>query len=445
MRNIFIYGIASLMVVVCWSGCSPSSSTAEELPPNIILIMADDLGYGDIGCFGNQKILTPHLDLLAKEGLRLTDYHSNGAICSPTRAALMTGRYQQRAGIDGVISAKNHRETGMSLEERTIAEEFTQNGYATAIFGKWHLGYQAAFGPFLQGFQTFRGYVSGNIDFHSHIDQAGYEDWWRDSTLVPEAGYVTDLIAKHGLRFIRENKDRPFFLYLPHEAPHYPYQGRNDKADRRPGEKFPVHGSRQDVGNAYKEMVEVMDETVGKIVETVRELGLADRTMIVFVSDNGATAKGSNGKLRGFKGSLLEGGHRVPGIVWWPGKIPAGTETHETILGMDWYPTIGAIANLEGRQADRLDGIDVSDALFRQQALGDRAVFWHFRALRAMREGNWKLLWDTKKEMVQLFNLASDLGEQEDLSAEHPERVEQMRQAIEAWEQEVKEGVEMRS
>lgn len=426
-------------------GCQSTESGAADSSPNIILIMADDLGYGDIGCFGNTNTQTPHLDQMAAEGMRLTDYHSNGSICSPTRAALMTGKYQQRVGIDGVISAKNHRETGLALDEVTMAEQFKENGYATAIYGKWHLGYQASFGPFVQGFQSFRGYVSGNVDFHSHIDQAGYEDWWRDSVLVPEDGYVTDLITKHGLRFIRENKDRPFFLYLPHEAPHYPYQGRNDSADRRVGGQFPVKGSRADVEIAYKEMVEVLDEGVGQIIQTVRDLGLAERTMIVFVSDNGATSAGSNGALNGFKGSLLEGGHRVPGIVWWPGKIQAGGVCQESILGMDWFPTFGAIANLEGRQPDLLDGKNVSAALFQGEKLSQRALFWHFKNRRAMRDGPWKLLWNVETDELSLFNLETDLGEQTDLSEKFPERAEEMKQRLQLWEKDVKSGVNMRS
>ncbi|NQT02271.1 MAG: sulfatase-like hydrolase/transferase [Planctomycetes bacterium] len=208
-------------------GCSvgrSSGATAER--PNIILIMADDLGYGDIGCYGSKKIRTPNIDALARGGLRFTDYHSNCPVCSPTRAALLTGRYQQRCGIEGVVTAAKHRHTGMALEEVTFAEVLKRRGYATGIFGKWHVGYNVEFNPAKQGFDEFIGYVSGNVDYHSHIDQAGFEDWWKNLQKVPEEGYCTDLITKHGVDFIERHKDGPFCLYLPHEAPHYPYQGR---------------------------------------------------------------------------------------------------------------------------------------------------------------------------------------------------------------------------
>ena len=437
--------IPFLCLILACGSQSTHSPTQQSTKPNIILIMADDLGYGDIGCFGNTRIFTPNLDRMAAEGLRLTDYHSNGPICSPTRAALMTGRYQQRAGIDAVISAKNHRHTGMDLSERTIAEQFSDAGYATAIFGKWHLGYPAAFNPFHQGFQLFRGYVSGNVDFHSHIDQAGYEDWWRDTVLVPEEGYVTDLITKHSLRFIREHKDRPFFLYLAHEAPHYPYQGRKDTADRWIGGTFPTHGSRKDVAKAYKEMVEVMDEGIGKVMDAVNELGLAENTLIIFISDNGATKAGNNGVLKGGKGSLWEGGHRVPGIAWWPKNIQAGTESGVPILSMDWFPTFSSLAGIPSPTDVKLDGVDVSEVLLSNHSLSPRPLFWHFKTMRGMREGKWKLIWDTKNETVKLFDLEKDLSEDEDLSEQEVDRVGEMKEAIRQWEADVKAGVEMRS
>jgi len=319
------------------------SRTADK--PNIILIMADDLGYGDIGCYGSTKIKTPNIDALAKGGMKFTDYHSNCPVCSPTRAALLTGRYQQRSGIEGVVYAKGPaRQTGLSLEETTFAEVLKKRGYATALFGKWHLGYNVEFNPARQGFDEFRGYVSGNVDFHSHIDGAGFDDWWKNLEKVPEEGYTTDLITKHGVDFIERHKDEPFCLYLPHEAPHSPYQGRNDPPVRLPGGKKGKGLKGEEITRAYKEMVEVMDEGIGRIVNTVRRLGLERKTFIFFCSDNGATKNGSNGALSGFKGSLWEGGHRVPAVAYWPGRIRPGTTTDQTVLGMDLYATMVSIA-----------------------------------------------------------------------------------------------------
>jgi arylsulfatase A-like enzyme len=415
--------------------------------PNIIVIMADDLGYGDIGCYGNESANTPHLDELAAGGVRFTDFHSNGAVCSPTRAALLTGRYQQRCGIEGVVTAKNHRHTGMALGEVTFAEVLKEAGYATAIFGKWHLGYPAAFNPTKQGFDTFRGYVSGNIDYHAHIDQEGHEDWWHGCEKVPEEGYSTDLITEHGVRFIEQNKEVPFCLYLPHEAPHYPYQGRHDKADRTPGNGKPTHGTREDKAVAYKEMVQAMDEGVGRIVDTVRRLGLEHTTFIFFCSDNGATPLGSNNPLRGHKGTLWEGGHRVPAIAYWPGTIEPGV-THETALTMDLFPAMVAMAGASIPEGLVLDGVDLLPMLTGKKRLPERTVFWRTNKQKALRKGPWKLLVETQRKEggkrpagPQLFNLETDLAEQEDLSQTETGRVAELLHELGQWEQKVSSGV----
>ena len=204
-------------------------SCSSNDKPNIILIVADDLGYGDLSIFGNKYISTPNIDKLGKEGIIFTDFHSNGSVCSPTRAALLTGKYQQRVGVSGVITAKNHRDKGLSTNEITFANIANEAGYKTGIFGKWHLGYDSKFNPVYQGFDEFVGFVSGNIDYHSHIDQEGYTDWWFDNRLNEEVGYSTDLITKHSVDFIKKNKDENFLLYIAHESPHYPFQGRNSK------------------------------------------------------------------------------------------------------------------------------------------------------------------------------------------------------------------------
>ncbi len=422
--------------------------------PNIILIMADDLGYGDLGCYGNEGIATPRIDALAKGGLRFTDFHSNGAVCSPTRAALLTGRYQQRCGIEAVVSAKKHRHTGMDLKEVTFAEVLKTAGYATGLFGKWHLGYRVDFNPTRQGFDVFRGYVSGNVDYHSHIDQVGIEDWWHDCRQVREDGYTTDLITRHGVRFIEQHKDRPFCLYLPHEAPHYPYQGRRDKADRAPGKPDRIQGSRKDKTAAYAEMIEAMDEGVGRIVETVRRLGLERKTFIFFCSDNGGAKPRSNRPLAGQKGTLWEGGHRVPAIAYWPGRIKPGTVTHQTAMTMDLLPTMAAIAGASLAPGLKLDGVDLLPMLERGRKLPKRTLFWRFGKQKAVRRGPWKLLVNPKGrkqrgkgggETVHLYNLSDDLGERKDLAAAEPERVRTLQADLAAWEKDVTTGVARRA
>jgi len=429
------------------SGCSMANAGGKSRGmdrPNIILIMADDLGYGDISCYGSTKINTPNIDMLAGGGMKFTDYHSNCPVCSPTRAALLTGRYQQRAGIEGVIYAKGPiRQTGLALEETTFAEVLKKHGYATGIFGKWHLGYNVEFNPARQGFDEFRGYVSGNVDYHSHIDGAGFDDWWKNLEKVPEEGYCTDLITKHGIDFIERHKDKPFCLYLPHESVHSPYQGRNDPPERLPDGKKGRKAKGDEIARAYKEMVEVMDEGVGRIVETVRRLGLERKTFIFFCSDNGATKNGSNGALAGYKGSLWEGGHRVPAVAYWPGRIQPGTVTSQTVLGMDMFPTMVSIAQAKLPAGLKLDGIDLLGMLTEGRKLPERTLFWRYRKERALRKGPWKLL--VQGDNVKLYNLDDDLGEKMNLTGAKPGMVKMLQDKLTTWEQEVSDGVDLRA
>ncbi|MHC4678423.1 MAG: sulfatase-like hydrolase/transferase [Planctomycetota bacterium] len=427
-------------------GCSvaTNSERSEGMErPNIILIMADDLGYGDIGCYDSERIKTPNIDALARGGMKFTDYHSNCPVCSPTRAALLTGRYQQRAGIEGVVTAAKHRHTGMALEEVTFAEVLKRRGYATGIFGKWHVGYSPEFNPARQGFDEFIGYVSGNVDFHSHIDQAGFDDWWKNLEKAPEEGYTTDLITEHGIDFIERHEDQPFCLYLPHEAPHYPYQGRNDPPERLPGGKKGRKAKGDQITRAYKEMVEVMDEGIGRIVATVRRLGLERKTFIFFCSDNGATKNGSNGVLAGYKGSLWEGGHRVPAVAYWPGKIKSGAVTNQTALGMDLFATMASIAGAELPAGLKLDGVNLLPMLVDNGRLPERALFWRYRKERAVRKGPWKLL--VQGRDVKLYNLDDDLGEKKNLAQAEPGRVKALEDELAVWESDVLTGVELRA
>ncbi len=407
--------------------------------PNFVIILADDMGYGDISPYDGW-IKTPTLDRLATEGLRFTDFHSNGAVCSPTRAALVTGRYQQRTGISMVVSVKL-RHLGLHQQEVTFAELLKQSGYATAIFGKWHLGYQTKFNPIQHGFDQFRGYVSGNVDFFSHIDQSGVYDWWHQNKQIEEPGYTTHLITKHALRFIDENKDKPFCLYLPHEAPHYPYQGPGDKADRTVGGTFPNHGSRTDKKEAYREMVTELDKGIGQVVAKLEEHNLTENTLVFFFSDNGATSLGSNGALRGTKGTVWEGGHRVPAIAWWPGRIKSG-KTDQLAIGMDLLPTMLKLAKSESPKEHRFDGIDLSPVLLSNKSVGPRTLVWEHAGRQAIREGSWKLVRGARglKAKTGLYNLSEDIGESQNLATEQSDRTAQMLQALNEWKTDVVKG-----
>jgi len=436
----FFFALTVMAASALMAFTIPVSATPEK--PNFVIIMADDLGYGDIGCFGSKTIPTPHIDALAAEGMKFTDYHSNGAVCSPTRAALMTGRYQQRAGIGGVVSAARHRHTGLAVEETTFADVLSKNGYATAIFGKWHLGYDPKFNPVHQGFSRFRGYVSGNVDFFTHIDQAGYEDWWDQDNLSPENGYTTHLITRHAIQFIEEVGDRPFCLYLPHEAPHYPYQGPNDSPIREKGSVKKLKGERTDIANAYREMVVEMDKGVGEVIAALKTRGLRDSTLVIFCSDNGPTQNGSNGGLRGYKGQIWEGGHRVPAIASWPGKITQGSSTDITALSMDWFPTLLDAAGVSVPEGLALDGVSLLPSLTQEGQMADRTLFWDVGGGTAVRQGDWKYVIEkvrgkkkgskkTVKGAVGLYNLSRDL--KESTPVDNPTVTGRLKAALDAW------------
>jgi arylsulfatase A len=411
----------------------PACNAADDTPPNIVLIMADDLGYGDIACYGSEYIKTPAIDLLASEGMKFTDYHSNGPVCTPTRAALMTGKYQQKVGLEGVIYVKGEsRKTGLDVSELTIANLFREAGYSTGIMGKWHLGYKKEYNPFNHGYDEFYGYVSGNIDYHSHYDNAGIYDWWHNLDTIVEEGYSTDLITEHSIDFIRNNRDKHFFLYIPHEAPHVPFQGRKDSAYRIPGRTFSYLGPVEDQQAAYKEMVEVMDEGIGQIMQTLRELNLDQNTIVFFCSDNGARF-GSNGELRGDKGSVWEGGHRVPAIAWYPDFIEAGSTTDEVVISMDLVPTLLTMAGIETSAS--FDGIDFSSVMLRQSPLKERPLFWRYHGQLAVRKGNWKYLSINNEEY--LFNLQADLAEENNQIDQNTEITKEMKTLLTNWENEM--------
>ncbi|WP_417382933.1 sulfatase-like hydrolase/transferase [Gimesia sp.] len=412
--------------------------------PNIVLIMADDLGYGDLSCYGSENCKTPHLDRLAANGMKFTDFHSSGAVCSPTRAGLLTGRYQQRAGIDGVVYAdpKKNRHHGLQKNEITLAQCLQDAGYQTGMFGKWHLGYQRQYNPTFRGFQQFVGYVSGNVDYFAHLDGTGVFDWWHNAELNrEEQGYVTHLINDYAVEYIRQQREKPFFVYIAHEAVHYPYQGPEDQPIRKEGVGDIKSAKRKDIANAYREMNTEMDKGIGKLVTVLKELNLTDQTFIFFLSDNGANQNGSNGELRGFKGSLWEGGHRVPAIACWPGQIVPGTVCEETVISIDLMPTILELANAKVPEGHKLDGVSLVSLLNKQMPLPTRQIFWEYNGKSAVRQGPWKLIMNqTRKEPIELYDLSQDLSETKNLADAQPQRVQRMQSALTAWRTDVKQS-----
>ena len=440
MRPILTYALSYLALTGVMGLTALQAEPAQPARPNFVIIMADDLGYAELGCYGSKTFQTPHIDALAQGGMRFTDFHSNGAVCSPTRAALLTGRYQQRSGIDGVVTAKSHRNTGLGLEQETVAEMLKRAGYATGMFGKWHVGYDAKFNPIKQGFDEFHGFVSGNIDLFSHIDQEGWFDWWVQDKLTYVPGYAPHHITDRGIEFIRRHKDRPFLLYLPHPAPHYPYQGPGDLANRVVKKGFKPEQldelptvpalKKPETARAYREMVQDLDTQVGRIIAELESQGLRENTLVIFCSDNGGTGKkalgSDNSPLRGKKGQLYEGGHRVAGIFNWPGKIEPRVAT-ETALTFDLMPTFAELAGVVPEA--KMDGVSLKSLLLANENFAKRPLIWISRKDIAYRQGDWKLMLGDDRKLASsplLFNLRQDLSETTDLAAKHPERVKTM-------------------
>ena len=410
-------------------------------PPNFVVIMADDMGYGDSSVYDGW-VKTPQLERMAEEGLLFTDFHSSGVVCSPTRAGLLTGRYQWRAGIGpGVVNADPGKAVhyhGLQPEEITFAELLKEAGYTTGIFGKWHLGYQKKYNPIHQGFDEFIGFVSGNIDYVSHYDRMEIYDWWHGLEKVKEEGYLTELLTDHAVRFIQEHASSPFCLYLPHGAVHSPIQAPGDPPVRgpnakKPGYKQPGRSRRE----TAREMVKALDRSVGRVLDALEAQGLAERTLVFFFSDNGNAGHLESGPLRGSKGNVWEGGHRVPAIAWWPGKIPAGERTDALTISLDLMPTMLDLADVSPSENRLLDGASLADLLLEGKPLGRRELFWEGEA---MREGPWKLVLEAPglTDPPGLFHLGKDLAERNNVAAAHPERVKRMKKAIKAWREEMR-------
>ena len=401
--------------------------------PNVIIILADDLGYGDLACYGNESHQTPHIDKLAREGIKFLDFHSNGVVCSPTRAALLTGKYPQSVGITGVITAKDHRDVGLSKKEVLLSELLKQQDYKTGIMGKWHLGYDTTYSPVKQGFDVFKGYVSGNVDYISHYDQENYFDWWLNTEKSQEEGYTTDLITEHALSFIEENKDGPFFLYVSHEAPHYPYQVRESAPERNGDPNFkpePVTDRKK----IYGQMVGILDEGVGKIMATLEKYKIAENTLVLFVSDNGANGAGSNLPYKGFKSQPWEGGHRVPAIAYWKGVTRPATND-DLLTTMDIYPTVAALTDSKIPKGVRLEGVSFKDLILDKTFKPtDRPVFWAFDKFAAVRKGKWKLIRENKQFL--LYDLSKDPGETQSVLAEFPAEAKRLTEILARWEKE---------
>ncbi len=454
MRYLVVLLLASLVVRIAAEDAilKPSPSSL----PNFVIVMVDDMGYAGVSCFGNPYFETPEIDRLAREGMRLTDFHSSGTVCSPTRAGLLTGRYQQRAGIEAVIHpASDHPEhrKGLQMLETTFAERLQQRGYATGLLGKWHQGYvhnSADFHPQNHGFDEFIGYHSGNIDFVSHVGDHVKHDWWHGRNETHEEGYVTDLINHYAVDFIERHKEQPFCLYVPHLSIHNPVQVRGDEVRRseEQGWKRWRPADEQERIAKYRGMVLPIDEGVGLIRETLVRLGLDQNTLVLFFSDNGASTDFPSGspQWRGNKGSVYEGGHKVPFVAWWPGHIRPGTQNAAPTITLDVMPTLLALAGVASSTDRSLDGVDLSPLLLEEKPPATRPLYWASLSNsgarnEAMRDGDWKLVVNHPKatpgsfenEKVELYRLDQDPSEKTNLALREPTQTQSMLSRLKAW------------
>lgn len=411
---------------------------AEPRPPNFLFILADDLGYGDLGCYGAPDIKTPNIDKLAKSGVRFTDFYANGPLCTPTRCALMTGRYPQciGAGLETTIPP-GEKSFGLPPEEKTIANVLRDFGYATSMAGVWHLGYGAAFGPNVHGFESFFGLHSGNHDHFTHRENNGSKDLWQDTQPVVLEGYSPALVAKRAVEFLSATNDKPFFLYVAFNAPHFPLQGPDD-GDRQITLREWATGNR----TTYVKMVEALDGYVGWLLGTLYREHLSTNTLVVFTSDNGGDRYSRNAPLAKGKGTLYEGGIRVPCIARWTGRIPGDKVTAQVGITMDWSATILKLAGATPPKHRPFDGIDLMPVLTGKIKPQKRTLFWRrvtprfVTMQRAVRDGDWKLI-DEPNGRQALFNLASDIGETNNLATQSSEQVARLRKLLDWWETDV--------
>lgn len=423
-------------------GLGPSVAQPPGRRPNVIVILTDDQGSIDINCFGATDLHTPNLDALAARGTRFTQFYSGAPICSPSRAALLTGRCPQRAELP----TNAHGDTGMPGRQMTIAEMLRAAGYRTGIFGKWHLGEADDQTPLAQGFDEFFGHKLGCIDNYSHFfywSGPNRHDLWRDNQEIWEEGaYFPGLVVREAHRFLEENRDTPFFMYLPFNVPHYPMQGEAEYRAQYAGTEEPR--------KAYAAFVSTLDEKIGDVIRKVDALGLRENTLIIFMSDNGHSVEeranfggGRTGPYRGHKFTLWEGGIRLPCIASWPGIVPEGEVRGQMVASMDWLPTIAHYCGVAA--PDRLlDGRSIAEVIASADAASPHeSLCWQSDKQWAVREGDWKLVVngpasiqdgsEIPAQEVFLSNLADNPGESNNLAAEKPEIVERLTRIHENW------------
>jgi arylsulfatase A-like enzyme len=452
-------GMFCVLIMCSIFGLSCADGVPKDVRPNIIFILADDMGYGDLSSYGRTDLNTPHIDGIAAAGVRFTSHYSNGPSCTPTRTAFMTGRYQNRVGglecaigvgnvgrYDDAIRLAERHDLGLPVEETSIARMLKDVGYATAITGKWHLGYEPKFAPHLHGFDYAYYAIGGGMDYfhHTEIPPSKMASLFLNGEPIKREGYFTDLVTEEAIGFIQKNRENPFFLYVPYTAPHSPYQGPDDYLPEPLADDSDLWSQGKGPRDIYIAMIEHMDKCIGDILTTLDAEGLANNTVVIFASDNGGTKSGNNGPLRGMKGATFEGGIRVPAAARWPGHIRAGIESDQACMTMDFTASIARIAGAAPPRP--FDGVDIIRDIETERPTYGRTLFWRKHRgtgiARGLRDGTMKFVSDQRGDKVTeyLFDLSVDLSEEHELQLVQPEEFQRLRKMYYQWEADIRKG-----
>jgi arylsulfatase A-like enzyme len=447
-RLILMLFILLLGVAIQFQPTGAAQSQSRSQKPNILVIVADDLGYADVGVQGNQDVPTPNIDSLARNGVRFTNGYVSGPYCSPTRAGLLTGRYQQRYGHEFNPGPAQNADSdiGLPLTETTMADRLKALGYATGLIGKWHLGNAAKFHPQMRGFNQFFGFLGGAHNYLSNDNKRNYV--MRGSEPVSEISYLTDMFGDEAISFVERHKDKPWFLYLAFNADHTPMQATEKYLSRFPNISDPLR-------QKFAAMHSAMDDNIGRVLETLRQHRLEQNTLIFFVSDNGGPTRANSSRntpLRGFKAQTWEGGIRVPFIIQWRGAISEGIVFDDPVIQLDVLPTALAAAGSKIESEWKLDGVNLLPYLEGKKKNPHEVLFWRFGEQMAIRKGDWKLVKapGSGAEFAErrgvatatgahLYNLAEDIGEKTNLADQEPEKVKHLTALWNKWNAELEE------
>jgi arylsulfatase A-like enzyme len=411
-----------------------ATARGQPVKPNIVFIMADDLGYADVSCYGQRDYTTPNVDRIALEGLKFMQAYSNSSVCSPTRVALATGRYQYRlkAGLEEVINLESPKDAGLPPGHPTLPSILKKAGYATTLVGKWHLGFLPDFSPLKSGYDHFFGIWGGSSDYFEHGSKSR-TPLYEQEVPVDRHGYMTNLLGDRAVQTI-ENYARsrePFLLSLHFTAPHWPWEGPHDEAEaKRIKSLMHWDGGSQ---KTYIAMVQSLDANIGRVLQALDVHGLANNTIVIFTSDNGGERFSKTWPFSGMKYELLEGGIRVPAIVRWPGRVPAGSVSEQVMITMDWMPTLLAAAGAEHDPGYPPDGDNLLDTITRGKPSYPRKLFWRFKAgaQRAVRDGDWKYLRLAGNEF--LFDVVQDPRERANLKDRRADVFNRLKADYETW------------